>query len=737
MNPLNLLLIFLLMLLLFSPVVFAEVTRETPVEEGQSIARTSSGAKHATSECLEANQQVWKFNGTTIPKALDVTRGHILSSALVSSLKEAHGMEALSQEGKEKLKLTGGKTSPGIVPSSSNARRRVPLRQVNASLVDLLLHVVKREMEGCNLLIAYDQGYKDVYELRRLAVLPNIKQNLQKTLKSILWTSNQCQGYIFLTFTTPALLLFANNDVDLWNYHGRYIFVSSSTDNLEQLVASQKGKKTENIIGIVQSSITGEWEVYTNRLFWGKGIEKITTWKNGRFSVEAELYPDKVFNLKGAQLVVTTFKWEPEVMYYWDEKGNVLFFYGIDIEVVNTLKSAINFTVKYQEPPKGQMWGEQSENGSWTGMMGMVSRDETDMCFPLYVSVTRLGILDYTTPYKLQKSCFLIKTEPPLPNWQALAFPFNPWTWLSILIGFFVSGTLLYLFALGSGLLVVLGSKDKIRPRAINYVMNCTKIQQVGKKSEPCELSSAAGTYNLALHLSEPPVAFPKQSTTMIYTLFLSIYCFILSIAYSTNLTAFLTVKKDPPRMETIQDLHESGMGVSAASAFYKDMFMESPDASLHELAKRYEVLDNQDEIFQKIRDGRSTYPENEGYLEFIIHTKLTKRGVPQARILRECYALHSAAMALQNYSPLKKRFDQVIDGMISGGLIRRFLVKTLQTALKTKEYGNSGQPVEDENEEASDNLVPLSLDHMQGLFFITIAGWILSALAFVYEILI
>ncbi|XP_068202904.1 glutamate receptor U1-like [Palaemon carinicauda] len=704
------------MLLLFSPVVLSDVSIGHNRKSWQMTRRHSRGAE----------QVVWKRNISEISVSTEM---NLPFSAPVSSQEEVREKGRHFKKVKEQLKRTEANNhlSNGSIATSNPVLEALPLDgaypvpvtlpQDSASLVDLLLHIVKSQMEGCHILIAFDQGFKDIYDvfsLRRLLVLPNVKQVIYiestEDLESILWTWNQCQGFIFLTFTTPALLLFANSDLDLWNYQGRYIFAGSSSENLEQLVASQKGKKTENIIGIVKSGVPGEWKIYMNRLFWGGGIQKISAWKNGRFSVNVDLYPDKTFNLKGAQLVITTFKWEPEVMYYWDENGNVLFFYGIDIEVVNTLKGAVNFTVKYQEPPKGEMWGDQLANGSWTGMMGLVSRDETDMCFPLYVSVTRLGILDYTTPYKLQKSCFVIKTEPPLPNWQALSYPFNPWTWLSILVGFFISGTLLYLFAFGS--------------------------RQFGEEIGALNNLINSWTYTLGLHLNEPQAYFPKQATTMIYTLFLWLYCFILTIAYSTNLTAFLTVKKDPPRMNTIKDLQESGISVTAASGFYKDMFIASPDSSLHELAKRYQVLDNQDEIFQRIRNGHSTYPENEGYLEFIIQTKLSKKGVPQARILQECYALHSAAMALQKYSPLKRRFDQVIDGMVSGGLIRRFLIKTLDTAKTTKEYGNNEQIAEDE-EETSGNLVPLSLDHMQGIFFIIIVGWILSALAFAYELMI
>lgn len=49
-----------------------------------------------------------------------------------------------------------------------------------------------------------------------------------------------------------------------------------------------------------------------------------------------------------------TFEWAPSVFYYRSRNGSVLFRYGTDIGVLETLAQVLNFTVEYQEPPKGQ-----------------------------------------------------------------------------------------------------------------------------------------------------------------------------------------------------------------------------------------------------------------------------------------------------------------------------------------------------------------------------------------------
>lgn len=52
-----------------------------------------------------------------------------------------------------------------------------------------------------------------------------------------------------------------------------------------------------------------------------------------------------------------------------------------------------------------------------------------------------------------QLSCFMARTEPPLPRWQALAFPFQLWTWLALLLALALNAVFLYAVARGSSAL--------------------------------------------------------------------------------------------------------------------------------------------------------------------------------------------------------------------------------------------------------------------------------------------
>ncbi|XP_071518336.1 probable glutamate receptor [Panulirus ornatus] len=201
-----------------------------------------------------------------------------------------------------------------------------------------------------------------------------------------------------------------------------------------------------------------------NQLYWGPGVRRINTWYRHRFTRQLDLFPDKLADLQGAVLKVSTFNHAPCNFLHRAENGTVVLFYGTDVETVKAVARALNFTLEFLETPNGETWGGMYENGSWYGLMGHLQRHEVDIGLAnLFITQYFLQVISLTAPYRTetqllakifnytQVSGFLIRVEPPLPHWQALAFPFNKWTWLGVVVGLIISGPVLFLFAWGSG----------------------------------------------------------------------------------------------------------------------------------------------------------------------------------------------------------------------------------------------------------------------------------------------
>ncbi|KAF2350703.1 Ionotropic glutamate receptor L-glutamate and glycine-binding domain, partial [Trinorchestia longiramus] len=90
-----------------------------------------------------------------------------------------------------------------------------------------------------------------------------------------------------------------------------------------------------------------------------------------------------------------------------DEGGNLVPDSGIDVSVVRALEQAMNFSVEVVSPSDGQ-WGSPLSDGSVTGMIGMVARQEAHMAIDeITITVARATVVDFCSPYYFESSTVL------------------------------------------------------------------------------------------------------------------------------------------------------------------------------------------------------------------------------------------------------------------------------------------------------------------------------------------
>ncbi|XP_042204109.1 ionotropic receptor 21a-like [Homarus americanus] len=599
-------------------------------------------------------------------------------------------------------------------------------KEEDETLTRLLTTVVRQELENCALVVAYDLAYHHSRLLDHLLhSLPNSRQVVQvkgmEDLLGMVWVSPLCRGYLLLLHDPVPLLNFVNTADDFWDYNGRFVVVGTSREQLQKLAQSNKGIKTEHLVGLIKSSRAGDWTMYTNSLYGSTSVlRRVASWRRtGTLSTSLNLFPsDKLTNLQGAKLKVSTFEWEPSVLYYRGPDEEVQFLYGIDIEVVNALSRVLNFTVVFEEPPPGEFWGVMNENETWSGMMGRLSRNEADIGVAnLFLTLGRLGAVDYSAPYDAEVSCFMVRSDPPAPRWLSLALPFEWVTWMTLLVGLVVTGLLLFCLA-------SLSARCGGEVRSLQSLLGCY-------------------FYAFGLHFREPQLVAPWRYNTRIFVSFLWLYTIIITTAYCSNLTAFLTVTRRPQGMDSIRDLYDSGAEVSGLGGFFKGALASAVDPYLQSLAERFVAYQELDVVWPKLRGGRAAYLHNRQFLEFVITTQFTSQGGTSMRIMKECFAPYNIAMALQRHSPLKTKFDRVISWMIESGLVRHWFLESLRLSRKTREkktstkadsFRNGKERTNDGLSESGSDVIPLSIDHMQGVFFILIIGQLLSLVVFFIE---
>jgi hypothetical protein len=113
---------------------------------------------------------------------------------------------------------------------------------------------------------------------------------------------------------------------------------------------------------------------------------------------------------------------------------------GWEFNIIDSIAASLNFQLDIQPPPNGELWGENID-GEYTGLVGELQRAHSDLAWAdLFVVEDRKKYIDYTAPYDIEYTCFMLQKPPPLPGWLSVVLPFGPFTWLALSITIVVVG---------------------------------------------------------------------------------------------------------------------------------------------------------------------------------------------------------------------------------------------------------------------------------------------------------
>nr|XP_053630360.1 glutamate receptor U1-like [Cherax quadricarinatus] len=102
-------------------------------------------------------------------------------------------------------------------------------------------------------------------------------------------------------------------------------------------------------------------------------------------------------------------------------------------QLIDYLSIALNFTYTYVQPPDG-IWGVRLKNGTWTGMLGMVMREEVGIgAGPFSIDENRALVVDYTAPILIDYMRILGARGLPEVNPWGFLFPLTLLVWVAIL----------------------------------------------------------------------------------------------------------------------------------------------------------------------------------------------------------------------------------------------------------------------------------------------------------------
>ncbi|KAF8782619.1 Glutamate receptor 2 like protein [Argiope bruennichi] len=107
---------------------------------------------------------------------------------------------------------------------------------------------------------------------------------------------------------------------------------------------------------------------------------------------------------------------------------------GSEGRLLELLSEALNFKYKLITPPDYK-WGGRLSNGTWSRLVGMVSKGEADMAIcSLSVTNERQEVVDFSKPYFSDERTFATNFPRPLPRIYTYIYPFDMKTWYGIII---------------------------------------------------------------------------------------------------------------------------------------------------------------------------------------------------------------------------------------------------------------------------------------------------------------
>ncbi|XP_071040005.1 glutamate receptor ionotropic, delta-1-like [Parasteatoda tepidariorum] len=218
-------------------------------------------------------------------------------------------------------------------------------------------------------------------------------------------------------------------------------------------------------------------------------------------------------------VIVAAHQLEHVMQYKPNENGGYSFL-GIEGKLLQIILATLNFGVKFVTPSDGQ-WGSVGPDGNWTGLFGMIQRNEADLAMSfLGVFPDTMSIVDYSTPYLHEPIKFLIGK----PNTQ--------------------SATIALLKTFDIPVWACLGLSLLILPLIFNVLLN-----------EPIGKTFLQFVGNLVKQPTFIPVVSKKHAFLLAFWWF---YALVISFSYSAAVLSFLSFPLEGKAIRNFKELAEA-----------------------------------------------------------------------------------------------------------------------------------------------------------------------------------
>lgn len=405
-------------------------------------------------------------------------------------------------------------------------------------------------------------------------------------------------------------------------------------------------------------------------------------------------YTGLKFDLKNCSLGVVAMPYKPFVINKTD---------GIEIRVLKGIERALKIHFNITVSKVSSSWGEQTANGTWTKNLGLVYEKK-------YFGIGNVDIgrdIDiedfvFSYSYHTEPLVFVVPIAQFVPEWRILTAIFTKEMWSICLGVIIVFGLIFYFLSIKS-------------ERTTIY------FQQPFVSS-------------LQVFISYPASRQPKNELLRIFYLSLSVFSILIYSAYTCSLINYL---KNPIREYQPQEnrdiLDTSGNykyyigGIKKYESVFNLSRLEHE--TYHTESHENDTVDY---WLGKVAYERNIWTVSSSfYAKYLIaensNVTTDQNGKPKVFVFKNKLMSYSIGMIARKGHPMLKKFDTVIKRMLYGGLVIHYC----------NEYFRDIDAATSADLSEDTSLKPLTVNHIQGPFFILFCGYILGFVTLILEIVI
>nr|XP_045625599.1 ionotropic receptor 21a-like [Procambarus clarkii] len=473
-----------------------------------------------------------------------------------------------------------------------------------------------------------------------------------------------CTHYLFLV-TDPHRLLQLLDALhqDSLDLHAKFVLVTHlRPDGVLAFLQASPINKIPNVLLVTSSAAGGQvaLTLYTHLFFlaqqrisltnlgtWPRGWN-LGTWPHGRNFGGVQWFPRKLAHFHGFTFRATTFDYRPFTILERGPGGRATYD-GLEIRLLQTLASALNFTLEIHQPADGEKWGSRLANGSWTGAVGETVRGETEVSFANYfITADRLKIMDMTRPYNIDYTCFVTpKPRPGDAQYTAVTSPFQASVWCA-LVGMMAAVPPVVRLA---GVLEP-GTWFLRLDNAVWYAVGLFLTQ-----AQPCQL-------------------VPVSSGLRVVVVTSWVAATVISSVYKSALIAFLMVPLPAAPVDTLEQLLHSGLrwGVRDTGG-WEEWFSSSIDPISRKVAAGFQYVKGIEEGVARVLDGSFAFMNSGTFLRYLVASNFTDAfGETKLHVARECFVPFRVGLGMPRFSVYTPRFNVVVARVVEAGLVHQWL---------------------------------------------------------------